>query len=65
MLDCPGTFEQAFENVPFLSLVIHLEEHLFFGILKMQWANTQRHFRFTLLEEGFVMVLMKDSEFYG
>lgn len=41
MLACPGTSEQAFENVPFLSLVVHLEEHLFFGILKMQWANSQ------------------------
>lgn len=28
MLDCPGTFEQAFENATFLSLVIHLEEHI-------------------------------------
>lgn len=52
MLDCPGTFEQAFENVSFLSLVIHLEEHLW-------WANSQRHFRFMLPEEGFVKVLMK------
>lgn len=60
MLDCPGTFEQAFENATFLSLVIHIWKSTSFPQRPEDAVdNSQRHFKFMLSEEGFVKVLMK------